>query len=316
MRAWRGTMVVPLVLLLWWGCGGPRGEAGEADEAAAAPAALRVAGDRATIVLDSATRARMGIRVAPLSAARGVPERAVPAVVVPDPGAGSAVRAGIGGRLAALPDRAWPRVGERLEAGELVAQVGDARPLAAPASGTVVRLLAQPGELVQAGQLLLELVDFSAPLAQVAWGGRDAPGTLPFRPLAGGARITGALVGPAPEADPLTRGPAVLYRLRGGAGLRPGGALQALVPDPDVPGGGVTVPAAAVVQWDALAWVYREAEPGSFTRVRVATDHPVPDGWRVPTGLVPGDRVVIAGAGQLLSEEFRARIVVGEEVGE
>ena len=315
MRASRGRQVLPLVLLLAWGCGGQR-EAGEADEADEAAAALPAVGNRGAVALDSAMRARMGIRVAALTAARGVPERALPAVVVADPGAGSAVRAGVGGRLAALPDRAWPRVGERLEAGELVAQVGDARPLAVPAGGTVVRLLAQPGELVQAGQPLLELVDYSAPLAQVAWSGRDAPRTLPFRPLAGGARITGALAGPAPEADPLTRGPAVLYRLRGGAGLRPGAALQALVPDPDVPTGGVTVPAAAVVQWDALAWVYREAEPGSFTRVRVSTDHPVPGGWRVLAGLAPGDRVVIAGAGQLLSEEFRARIVVGEEVGE
>lgn len=315
MRVSRGRRVLPLVLLLAAACGG-REEADADDAAAGAPSALTAVGDRAAVTLDSAMRSRMGIRVAVLTAARGVPERGIPAVVVADPGAGSAVRAGVGGRLVALPDRAWPRLGERLEAGELVAQVGDARPLAAPARGTVVRLLAQPGELVQAGQPLLELVDYSAPLAQVAWSGRDAPGTLPFRPLAGGARITGVLAGPAPEADPLTRGPAVLYRLRGGAGLRPGAALQALVPDPDVPAGGVTVPAAAVVQWDALAWVYLEAEPGSFTRVRVPTDHPVPGGWRVTTGLAPGDRVVIAGAGQLLSEEFRARIVVGEEVGE
>jgi hypothetical protein len=48
----------------------------------------------------------------------------------------------------------------------------------------------------------------------------------------------------------------------------------------------------------------------------VATEHPVPGGWRVDHGLNAGDRVVTVGAGQLLSEEFRARIVVGEEVGE
>jgi hypothetical protein len=36
----------------------------------------------------------------------------------------------------------------------------------------------------------------------------------------------------------------------------------------------------------------------------------------VTSSLAVGDRVVTRGAGQLLSEEFRARIVVGEEVGE
>jgi len=36
----------------------------------------------------------------------------------------------------------------------------------------------------------------------------------------------------------------------------------------------------------------------------------------VTTGLTAGDRVVVTGAELLLSEEFRAKIVVGEEVGE
>jgi hypothetical protein len=57
-------------------------------------------------------------------------------------------------------------------------------------------------------------------------------------------------------------------------------------------------------------------KPGRFLRVPVATTHPVPGGWLVTAGVVPGDRVVSRGAGQLLSEEFRARITVGEEVGE
>jgi hypothetical protein len=71
-----------------------------------------------------------------------------------------------------------------------------------------------------------------------------------------------------------------------------------------------------VVQWEALAWAYVERAPGRFARVRVPTEHPLPGGWRVEQGLAPGDQVVVVGAGQLLSEEFRARIVVGEEVGE
>jgi hypothetical protein len=126
------------------------------------------------------------------------------------------------------------------------------------------------------------------------------------------------LEGPALEADPLTGGAAFLYRLQaGGAARRPRAALLALMSDPaGSRAAAIQVPSAAVVQWQALAWVYVERAPGSFARVQVSTAHPVLGGWRVERGLAPGDRVVVTGAGQLLSEEFRARIVVGEEVGE
>ena len=132
---------------------------------------------------------------------------------IPDPGATTMVRAGVGGRLTALEAREWPRVGERLEAGEQIAQVGDARPIAVPRGGTVARLLSQPGELVQPGQVLLELVDFSAALIRVAWPGAGTPPTrMQFGLTREGARFSAAYQGAAPEADPLTRGPALLYR--------------------------------------------------------------------------------------------------------
>jgi hypothetical protein len=70
-----------------------------------------------------------------------------------------------------------------------------------------------------------------------------------------------------------------------------------------------------VVQWEGLAWVYVEQEPGKYLRTAVSTDRPVPGGWII-SSLKPGERVVIQGAEQLLSEEFRAGITVGEEVGE
>jgi multidrug efflux pump subunit AcrA (membrane-fusion protein) len=78
----------------------------------------------------------------------------------------------------------------------------------------------------------------------------------------------------------------------------------------------VLVPSGAVVQWDALAWAFVERAPGTYVRMRVPTDLAVSGGWLVRQGLSAGDRVVVAGASQLLSEEFRARISVGQEVGE
>jgi multidrug efflux pump subunit AcrA (membrane-fusion protein) len=293
-----------------------REDDGGAQESRPSPTLVAV-GDQVGLALDSTVLRRMGIRLATLASTDVAPQLELPATVVPDPGATTMVRAGVGGRLTALEAREWPRVGERLEAGELIAQVGDARPIAVPRGGTVARLLSQPGELVQPGQVLLELVDFSAALIRVAWA--DA-GTPPLRMQFGltreGARFAAVYQGAAPEADPLTRGPALLYRAAAGENLRPGVALLGFRADPEAPRRGVVLPSEAVVQWDALAWAYVERGQGRFIRARVSTDHAVVGGWLVGEGFSPGDRVVIAGAGQLLSEEFRARITVGEEVGE
>lgn len=307
------------ILLALGGCGGDLRHQEQGERAGPSSTTLSAVGEEAVVALDSATLARIGLRMLTLGPATHPPELQLPAVIVSDPGAGTTVRAGMGGRLIQAEGRSWPRVGQYLDAGTEIAQVGDARPVSVPRGGTVERILAQPGELVQPGQPLLELMDYGAPIARLAWtdGAKGPPVVIGLTPLGGGTRRQGKLQGPAPEADPVTGGPAFLYRL-GGAGtvLRPGAALIASYSDPEGSRRGVEVPNSAVVQWDALAWVYVERATGKFARVRVPTDHPVPNGWRVERGLAPGDRVVTTGAGQLLSEEFRARIVVGEEVGE
>ena len=299
------------------GCGGRETVNDQQATVAAEAPALVAVGDRAGIAMDSAERARLGIRLEVVRRATQVPERELPAVVVENPGAATTVRAAVGGRLA-VPDGArWPAIGDALSAGELVAQVGDARPIPVPRGGTVTRLLAQPGELVQPGQALLELTDYTTSMASLAWDGTGRPPAhLAFRLVMGGPRLEATLEGPAPEADPVTRLPTFRYRLPSRQELRPGVGLVALVPGAEIPRGAVRVPAEAVVQWDALAWAYVELEPDRLVRVPVPTDRPVPGGWLVADGIAAGDRVVTAGAGQLLSEEFRTRITVGEEVGE
>jgi biotin carboxyl carrier protein len=317
---WNGCVTV--LVLLGAGVAGCRGglrQQQAAEREAPTAGTVTALGTETVVALDTATIGRIGLRVATLANATHPVETEAPAVVVADPGATTTVRAGTSGRLAAVADHRWPRVGDRLAAGAGIALVGDARPIPVPRGGTVTRLLAQPGEMVQAGQPLLELTDFSAPLVRVTWpaGTAEPPGSLPFRALGASRRFSGLLEGPAPEADPLTGGPAILYRLAGGGELlRPGAALVALVREPSSGAPAVEIPAGAVVQWEALAWAYVEREPGKFARVRVPTDRPVPGGWRVESGFAPGERVVVVGAGQLLSEEFRAKIVVGEEVGE
>jgi hypothetical protein len=70
------------------------------------------------------------------------------------------------------------------------------------------------------------------------------------------------------------------------------------------------------VQWEGLAWAYVQREPGAYARVRVPTSRPAPGGWIAGPPLAAGDAVVVTGTQELLSEEFRSRVTVGEESGE
>jgi hypothetical protein len=178
---------------------------------------------------------------------------------------------------------------------------------------------AQPGALVEAGQVLLEVADYSRPLVRVAWSGEGAPPMhLSVAADESGLRVPARLIGPAPEADPVTRRAAYLYRAeRGWPGGTPGAAAVAIATTRAAAGeAGVLVPDSAVVQWEGLAWTYRRRGAGRFERVRVETATPVPGGWVASAPFAVGDSVVIRGAQELLSEEFRARVTVGDESGE
>ncbi len=311
MRRARGAACLAAILTM--ACPRERPEVPGPEE----PAATRPAETAPGVTLDPGVAARMGIRTVTLGPAARTAEVAWPGLIVPDPGAVAVVRAAVTGRLMETEVR-WPRFGDLVSAGQVLGQVGDALPLAAPLGGTISRLGARPGELVQAGQELLEITDYTQLLVQVAW----PEGLRPPRPAAvrvslGERRWTARPIGAAAEADPLTRVPAWLYRIVDpAADLRPGTAVTVHAADPTGQRG-LLVPAAAAVQWDGLLWAYREPSPGHFIRVRLPTDRPVADGWLVAPGdFNPGDQVVTVGAGQLLSEEFRTRIVVGEEVGE
>jgi biotin carboxyl carrier protein len=302
-----------------------------------APSRVTDAGGAVTVTLDTAEVRRIGLSVAGLRAGGRVAEIRLPAEMIAETERAATLRAPVSGRFTVAEGAHWPGLGERVRAGVEIARVSDARPLAMPISGTVTRVGAQPGALVEAGQALLEVADLSRPLVRVAWlaeAGGTPPPSLVLDPgngasgggaTGGGPRVTARLVGPAPEADPVTRRPAYLYRAgRTWPGAAPGVPIVALVPGSQPGGtgaridasGAAVVPDSAVVQWEGLAWVYRRRAPGRFERVRVATDRPVPGGWLTGPPLAAGDTVVLRGAEELLSEEFRARVTVGDESGE
>lgn len=295
-------------------------EARAASEPVIAPTRLSAENGQVGVTLDSAGMANTALRLAVVRAASGAQTIALPAEVVPDPEGTSLIRAPLSGRLATATGRPWPVYGDLLHAGDEIAVVADARPLTVPRDGRVTRVIARPGEMVQAGDPLLELSDYTHPVVRVAWvegAPPMPPGRISLLEASSGARRSADYLGPAVEADPLTHRPAGLYRaVDPWPSARPGLLVTAEVPNGSGAFKGVFVPSPAVVQWDGLTWTWVKRGPGRFARVRVPDDHPLPGGWLVTAGLVSGDSIVIVGAQQLLSEEFRARITVGDEVAE
>lgn len=328
----RGLLVVIIVAVvvgIAWAFTRGRGEiaAERAREAPIVPPTrVREVGGQPVIVLDSATQRRIGIGTTPIGTESRAGTVMLTGELVQDPNQVTSVRAPIPGRLIAIAGSHWPTLGERVSAGQVLAQVSDARPLTAPRSGTVTQVTAQPGEIVQAGQELLVLSNFDRLLARIVWRS-DAPPipprTVSISPLGDSSRtVQASLIGSAALADTVTRAPVFLYRVNSSwLGARPGLPIVATVTDPRQMHSGIFVPAAAAVQWNGLVWMYIERSPNQFVRVRLDTSTPVPGGWLVqsgrageaPDGLAPGARVVVKGTEQLLSEEFRSGAAGGEQ---
>lgn len=116
-----------------------------------------------------------------------------------------------------------------------------------------------------------------------------------------------------PKVDPRLQVPSFLYIATSRPGLAPGMTLTVLLPSgPSVKG--TKIPGEAIVWWQGKAWAYVQSAPDKFVRREVRTEAPVEGGWFVTEGFSPGDKIVITGAQQLLSEEFQSQThVIGEE---
>ena len=326
------AILFALAALVWIGLSRRGIEAdGDADAAKQARPAASVEGENA-IVLDAAQALRAGIATVVLQTASdartanrqaGIGVRQLQGELVADPTRVTTIRSAVPGRLVSA---SWPTLGQAIGAGRVVGQVSDAKPLVTPRAGTVTRLGAQPGELVQAGQELLQLTDYGASLARIIWRSElgAAPQSLTVAPASGTTSgVTARLVGIGAEVDSLTRSPVYLYRFVGGwAGARPGLPVVATIPDRPAAATAANasgaqslfVPDEAVVQWNALAWVFVERAPRRDVRLRVLTDQPTAGGYLVPVGaLKAGDHAVTRGAQQLLSQEFSTQTTGSDE---
>jgi hypothetical protein len=119
------------------------------------------------------------------------------------------------------------------------------------------------------------------------------------------------LVSPSPRMNPNLQGFSYYYLATAGRErLLPGMNVAASLPV-GTQVKGVFIPSSAVVWWQGKAWIYLQRKEGEFERIEIPTEHAMQDGWFATGGLSRSDRVVVAGAQLLLSEELRSQIKIG-----
>lgn len=102
--------------------------------------------------------------------------------------------------------------------------------------------------------------------------------------------------------DPATQVQTLLYLVK--QKLPAGLAVTARLPLPGESVAGLQVPAAAVLRYEGLAWVYVQTDTNQFVRAEIPLDRPLGTGWFVAGPLSATNRLVVTGAQSLLSAEL------------
>lgn len=145
----------------------------------------------------------------------------------------------------------------------------------------------------------------------------DLPAGEPMESTPGSARIftvsgqsvNADFLGAAAGMDPQLQGRGFIYLVKPNALPLVGGqAVTGFLKVPGTPLSGVIVPREAVIRTEGAGWVYVLNKGGDvFTRIEIALDHPVEEGWFVTKGVTANDYVVGTGAQQLLSIELKGQ---------
>jgi hypothetical protein len=332
-----GTMILPLALLAV-ACGGGGRDPGddEEDHPVSTPRRLTTEHGQTVVTLDPATLARSGVAVEPLRPATHAASVTAYGSVLDLTGlaelrggfTATATRLAKAHAAASASQAEFERLQtlyadgrnasqKALQAAAAKAKTDEAEVRAAEDAretkmavarqqwGAVIAAWLEQGTpqletLLQQKDRLLEI---TLPLGSPP----PHPGTPVTVQAGAGPFVAGRVVAPAPRSDPRIQGASVLCTAPATPDMLSGVTVVARVPVG--PGtSGVVVPASAVVWWQGRAWVYLEKGTGTFGRVDVTTDAPVPGGWFVTTGVAAGDRVVVRGAQTLLSEEGRGAV--------
>jgi hypothetical protein len=121
-----------------------------------------------------------------------------------------------------------------------------------------------------------------------------------------GAAVVVQYLGRAPSVDAHTQGQGLLLLMRSGA-LPPGTAIVASLAVAGEELVGTLVPASAILRYEGQQYVFLQTADESFRRQEITLERGLAAGWFVREGVKPGDRVVVVGAQQLLSEEQKGQ---------
>lgn len=200
-------------------------------------------------------------------------------------------------------------------------------PVLAPGEGEVAQVFTRPGAAVEAGALLLKVVNFRqllvrmdippatlAGLPPVALQVRadldaDSAASGDSSPV-GDPGLAARLAGTTPQVDVVSQMSSYWYEATApepfSARWRPGLFVVALVPRADTaPRPALAVPTSAVVYHEGQPWVYVETAPGSYQRRGLTLTARDGQRWIVASGIQPDERIVAGHTQALLAEEFR-----------
>ena len=159
------------------------------------------------------------------------------------------------------------------------------------------------------------LVSFHTAIVRVDLPIGEAMSTMPSAARIGPITAEGNLIeskflGAATSADPQVQGQGFLFLAETNS-LLPSAAVTAYLTVSGKPKTGVLVPSSALVRFEGEVFIYVQKQEDKFEREEVKLDVPLKNGWLVAEGLSPGEKIVVTGAQQLLSEELKSRS--GEE---
>lgn len=195
-------------------------------------------------------------------------------------------------------------------------------PIRSPIVGEIAEIGAQPGANVEAGQILLRIVDFRRVLVRldfpVASDGSPPPANVeletPSSTLETPMRWQASLRGAASSIEPGLQKAAYLYEImprdQGATpSWRPGLYVKAMLPDPGKTSqSAVAIPASALLVHQGRTLVYIQKPRGRFERCEVQVLARDGDTIYVSSGL-RGDELVVSKHAQIvLSEEFRSDV--------
>ncbi len=198
--------------------------------------------------------------------------------------------------------------------------------LVAPQSGQLTSLVSRPGEVVAAGSLVATIYDpqelwvsvlvlpSQLPLSEIP---DQAQITLPgfeHRPLS--ASLVRVKTGTTPlqpsATGPLQQGVEVIYRAINPRGLLPVGLQAEAIIHVGPPQEVVEVPESAVLQWNNRRLIYIQRGPEEFVKQFVDVEGEENGTVYVRPTLPEGSHVVIKGAQDLLSEEYKQAIQIAD----